>query len=165
LVPLGLLRHEPCHLLRKGSPMSRVKGVDWDLEGEQLSIKWALALGRYAGFLGERLCIAVSVMWAESGRWTRAWNINRNEDGTVRSIDRGLFQINSAAHPDVSEVEAFHPITNAEYASFLSRRGQHWGAWNAFTSGRYLLFYPLVRAVYALGTWRSRVDKVEERFG
>lgn len=75
--------------------MARVKGIDWDLEGEQLTIKWALALCYFVGFRGVRLVSAVALMSAESVRWTRAWNKNYDsETGALKSTDRGLFQIN-----------------------------------------------------------------------
>lgn len=53
------------------------------------------------------------------------------------------------------------------YARKMSSRGRFWGAWAAFDDGkgvRYLEYLPIVTAVWALGTWKKRVDKVERRF-
>lgn len=122
------------------------------LDGEQLSIKQALALCYVAGWrTGAGLDVAVAVMWAESGRWTKAYHVN--DDG---SIDRGLFQINDRAHPSVSDADAYDPKLNALYAWVL-HRSNGWQPWAAYNSGAYKKFVPLVVAVRVLGVWRSRI--------
>lgn len=132
----------------------------------QLSVKWSLALCRFVGFTGKRLVTAVAVMWAESGRYPGAWHENLDpETGEVRSIDRGAFQINSVHDARLSPDAAFRPIPNAMYACELSNRGYHWSHWATYNSGRYLLFYPLVLAVWALRRWESRVPRVEAVLG
>lgn len=132
----------------------------------RISIKWALALCYHVGFRhGSRLRTAVSVMWAESGRFPAAWNENLSDDGQVLSIDRGLFQINSIHDRQLPPEHAFEPLANAAYACELSNHGRHWSLWSAYKSGRWLLFWPFVTAVWVVGTWRSRIPKVEERFG
>jgi hypothetical protein len=130
-----------------------------------LSIKWSLALCHHARFRGERLISAVALMWAESGRYPEAWHQNTDDDGKVTSTDRGLFQINDKWHPALTDAEAYKPIPNAEYASKISHRGQHFGPWAAYPGPRYLAFYPIVAVVWATGTWRSRIDGVERKFG
>jgi hypothetical protein len=137
----------------------------------QLSLKWALALGYWAGFRGKRLVSAVTLMWAESGRHPGAWNENLDDDGNVSSTDRGLFQINDRFHPTLKGDNttrtgpAYEVMPNAMYASDLSNRGEVFGAWAAYGGTRYLAFYPIVAAVWALRRWESRVPNVPRKFG
>lgn len=137
--------------------------------GSQIQIKWCLALCHHAGFPAKHLATAVAVMWAESGRYPMAWNENTRTlpDGSLEvvSTDRGLFQINDRAHPNLSDEEAYNPLDNVSYAAGLSRNGANWSPWVAHDSGAYLKFVPPVLAVQALRTWRSRVPFVELKFG
>lgn len=136
----------------------------WGLEGEQLTLKWALALGYSVGWRGRALTTAVAVMTAESGRYTRAWHENVGDDGVVASIDRGLYQLNDKAHPSMSEAAAYHPVRNAEYAYRLSNGGANWTPWYAWVNGAHRKYVPMVVAVKALNTWRNRVAKVGDRW-
>lgn len=131
------------------------------LEGNRLSIGNALALCYVYGFKGgKNLVTAVCVMSAESARYTRAYNENLDEDGTVRSTDRGLFQINDRAHPSFSEEEAFQPRANVQFAWHLwMGHDMSFSSWSAYNSGRYLLFWPLVLPVWALGRWKNKVPR------
>src|SRR5580765_189704 len=106
------------------------------LEGEQLSIKEALALGHVVGFRGPKLIELVAIMYGESGRYTRAWHANVIDD-KVTSVDRGLMQLNSKAQPDVTEEQAFDPVLNVTYSFELSKEGTDWHWWMAYTSGAY----------------------------
>jgi hypothetical protein len=125
------------------------------LAGRRLTFKWALALCYSAGFRKSALTIAVATMCAESGRYVEAYHLNDN--GTT---DRGLFQINSIHDGQISPVDAFKAIPNADFAFQLSSGGTDFTPWSAFNSGAYLPFVPVVAAVRVLHTWRSRVDKV-----
>jgi hypothetical protein len=100
---------------------------------DQLNKKQALAVCHFVGFRAEKLVTAVAVMGAESGRKYLA--VGTNPDG---SQDRGLFQINDRAHPDISDADALLPIPNARYAFKMSNGGKNWAPWAAYNSGRYL---------------------------
>jgi len=54
--------------------------------------------------------LAVRVAKCESNLNPKAVNVNKGGDR-----DRGLFQINSKYHPDVSDEDAFDPIFSAEF--------------------------------------------------
>jgi hypothetical protein len=137
----------------------------------QLSIKWALALCRHVGFTGARLIDAVALMWAESGRYPGAWHYNLSDDETqVLSTDRGLFQVNDYWHRDLSDEQAYKALPNAQYAAKLSNRGYRFVRpdgtliWMAYGGARHQAYRVLVAAVFALGTWKRRVERVPERF-
>lgn len=122
------------------------------LAGRQLSIASALAACRAAGWADRGTMIdVVSVMCAESARFTKAFH--DNEDG---SRDRGLFQINNHAHPSVSDDEAYKPAFNVTYAHRMWR-ASGFKPWAAYNSGAYLQFGGMVAEVYDRGTWRLRV--------
>lgn len=121
-----------------------------------MTYKEALALCWVVGFRKKNLLFAVAVMCAESGRYVGAYHVN-----TDGSTDRGLFEINDRFHSDLSDEEAYQALPNAAYAWGLSKRGTNWTPWAAFNSGAYLVFVPIVAAVRALGTWRSRIKEWE----
>ena len=156
--------------------MPEIKGTTWDFGGNQLDIKNALALVRAKGFSGrEEVITAVCVMTAESQRYARAWHHNHehepdrpdvhvisNETGqpVILSTDRGIFQINDKAHPDLDPEVMFNPRRNAEMAREVWRnRGRSFEAWAAFNSGAYLRFWDEVAQAYFRGVWRERVEK------
>lgn len=72
---------------------------------------------------------ATAVVLGESGGDPRA--VNRNSDG---SLDRGLWQINSRWHPNVTEAQAFSLDYSTRYALTLSKGGTDFGPWNATKS-------------------------------
>lgn len=145
----------------------------WQLAGRQLSIGWALALCYHVGFRGKDLTVAVALMTAESGRYTEAWHENIAFDPdvfgdafstTVDSIDRGLFQINSKWHADLSEEDAFKAIPNARYAYAMSS-GMYFSPWMAYTSGAYEKYMLPVWVVRTLGVWKRKLPRVEQELG
>lgn len=79
-----------------------------------------------AGFSGTGLVRAVAVAMAESGGNPRAVGVNTDK---WRSRDRGLWQINSHWHRDVSDADAFNPDAAARHAHRISRGGRDWSPW------------------------------------
>ena len=75
--------------------------------------------------------IAAAVAMAESGGNPNA--INRN---TNKSVDRGLWQINSI-HGSLSKMD---PLANAKAAVKISKGGTNWKPWVAYTTGKYQTF-------------------------
>lgn len=126
------------------------------LAGEQLSIKEALALCNVVGFEPKDLDVAVAVMTAESGRFTKAWHDNLDAAGMKTSTDRGLYQLNDRFHPGVSDEEAYDPKANAAYAFQLSSQGKDWTPWMAFTSGAHEKYLSTITEVRTTTDWRSR---------
>ncbi len=99
---------------------------------------------RAAGFrYGDGLDLAYAVICAESGKDggitgpITSYNplTIGNDDG---SIDRGLCQFNSKAHPEITDNAAYTPFTAciAMRALYL-KAGKSFGAWVGYTSGAY----------------------------
>jgi hypothetical protein len=86
-----------------------------------------------AGFSGAALVTAVAVALAENtGRILKA--VNTNSDG---SRDRGPWQINDKAHPDISDGCAFSLDCSAGAAFDISSQGRSWTPWTTWTNGAY----------------------------
>lgn len=84
------------------------------------------AIAASAGFKGQALTKAVAVALAESGGNPQAVNVNSD---STRSRDRGLWQINSRWHPEVSDAQAFNPVECARAAYRISSGGRNWQPW------------------------------------
>jgi hypothetical protein len=82
-----------------------------------------------AGFKGSAAIDAISVALAESGGRTDAVNVNGDK---WKSRDRGLFQINSHWHPEVSDAQAFDPKAATAAAYKISHAGADWSAWSTW---------------------------------
>lgn len=85
---------------------------------------------REAGLDGAGVLNRVAIALWESDAFEEAYYVNRAADGSVASIDRGLFQINSKAHPDLSDEHAYYWRTAAAYAAKLGLTA--WVAWNRY---------------------------------
>lgn len=97
---------------------SAPSGTDWSnpppliLTGDTVT-----QLCRAAGWTGENLVTAIAVCQAESGFNAHARGVNRSTakvhiaPGYEGSVDRGLFQINSKSHPEVTDDMAYDPAT------------------------------------------------------
>lgn len=106
-------------LLRKGegedlslflyrNPLTRKVVVDFYLEVTE-DAKIALPILTFADKYEIPLPLAFSLAWVESSFDATATNINS------RSVDRGLFQLNSRTFPALKEGEFYDPHTNARY--------------------------------------------------
>lgn len=83
-----------------------------------------------AGFTGDGLIWSIAVAAAESGGNPAA--VGRNTDG---SRDRGLWQINSKWHPEVTDAAAFNPAQAAAAAYRISGGGKNFKPWATYTNG------------------------------
>lgn len=89
-----------------------------------------------AGFPdGESQANGLAVIACESGRDPAAKNTN-NPDG---STDRGLWQINSAAHPEVTDDCAYDStgVCSTGAAFKISNSGTDFGPWVCYSKGEY----------------------------
>lgn len=93
-----------------------------------------VALAQAAGSGGDP-ATAAAIALAESSGDPAA--VGRNQDG---SRDRGLWQINDRAHPDVSDTCAFDPSCNARAAYAISNGWTSFGPWAAYNNGAYKAF-------------------------
>jgi hypothetical protein len=94
-----------------------------------------------AGFRGTGLINAIAIALAESGGQTHGKD-NVNSD-VWKSRDRGLYQINSHWHPEVSDQCAYNPICASGAVFRISNKGQNFGAWSTFNSKVYLVYIPI----------------------
>lgn len=91
-----------------------------------------------APWVGNARRIAFAVAKAESGGNEKAES-KPNTDG---SIDRGLWQINSKAHPTVTRAMALNPVQNRNAAWRISKGGLDWSAWTQYKNGAYKQYMP-----------------------
>ena len=105
--------------------------------GAALSATAVATLAKAAGVPDDQLATAVAIAMAESGLNPNATNVN-----TDGSVDRGLWQINNAAHPDVSDSSAFNPATAAQDMLNISNGGTNWSPWVTYQTGAYLNYLP-----------------------
>lgn len=97
-----------------------------------LTIDQAAQFARAAGFAETSLRIIVSIAQAESGLVTNARHVN--SDG---STDRGILQINSFWHHEVSDAQADDPAQAFRAAFRISLDGTQFDPWTTYGSGAY----------------------------
>lgn len=90
---------------------------------------------------GERIALAVAVARAESAHKPDARLVNPG-NGT----DRGLWQINSKYHPNVSDACAYSPSCNARAMARISNGGRKWSPWWSWKNGKHRPFMAKARA-------------------
>lgn len=93
----------------------------------------------------DRIAIAVAVAKAESGFRPDATNTAGNAHG----IDRGLWQVNSYWHPEVSKACALSPSCNARAMYNISRKGTYWKPWWTYVNGKHRPFMSQARTAQA----------------
>ena len=82
--------------------------------------------------------VAIRVAKSENAwNWTKSFDCNRVHVNADGSRDRGLFQINDRAHPDLSDDDAFDCFKNTDYSHRMWVT-QGWTPWCAYTNGSYL---------------------------
>jgi len=100
-----------------------------------LSQAQARQYAQQAGFSGSGLNTIVAIAQAESGLNTLAQG--HNTDG---SLDRGILQINSRWHSEVSDGCAYDPLCAFQQGFRISNRGTSFTPWSTYTSGAYLRY-------------------------
>jgi Lysozyme like domain len=105
------------------------------------------------------IVVAVAVALAESGCQWNIYLCNPSlaygyyppvscPHGTA-SYDRGLWQINSYYHNEVSDSCAFQVQCNTAAAFNISKKGHNWSAWPSYTSGAWANYISIAKqAVY-----------------
>ncbi|RUP26990.1 hypothetical protein BC936DRAFT_138755 [Jimgerdemannia flammicorona] len=102
------------------------------LTGKLESATDIASIARTAGFSGNGLIISIAIALAESSGYTQAVLVN-----TDCSRDRGLWQINSRWHAEVTDSQAFNPQSCAKAAFTISSGGTNWQQWTTYTNGDY----------------------------
>ena len=93
-----------------------------------------------------QLVVAIAVAMAESSCNPRALNVNSGG-----SRDRGLWQMNSVYHPEVSDACAFQIQCNADAAWNTSKHGTNWTPWSAYTNGSWKTYVAAAKAAISGG--------------
>jgi hypothetical protein len=101
------------------------------LEGTHYSTVQVAQFAQQGGFTGTNWVIAVAVAEAESAGWSHARLID-----TDCSVDRGMWQINSYWHSEVSDSCAFAPTCAAQATHTIWANGG-WTQWTTYTNGAY----------------------------
>lgn len=104
--------------------------------GTSLSVQQATQYAQAAGFSGTGLQNIVAIAQAESGLSPSAQNCS-NAGG---SCDRGILQINSFWHPEVSNTCAYDPACAFKAAFNISNGGTNFNAWTTFVNNAYQQF-------------------------
>jgi Lysozyme like domain/Ricin-type beta-trefoil lectin domain len=92
-----------------------------------------------------RIAVAVSIAMAESSCALNATNHDSNG-----SQDRGLWQINNAAWPGISNSCAFQMQCNANAAFTISGGGSNWNPWATYGNGAWQRY--ISSAISAIGS-------------
>ena len=95
-----------------------------------LSSSQLASYAQAAGFTGAGLATIVAIALAESGG-------NPAIRGGQDPRDRGVLQINSYWHPEVSDACAFDPACAFKAAFSISSNGTNFSQWTTFTNGAY----------------------------
>lgn len=92
----------------------------------------AIQNAQNAGFSGSSAQIIAAIAMAESSLNPSAQHTN--SDG---SIDRGILQINSRWHPEVSDTCAYNAACSFQQSLRISSNGTNFSPWSTYTSGAY----------------------------
>jgi hypothetical protein len=101
-----------------------------------LTMAQLIADAQKAGFTGSSANTISAIAEAESGGNPLASNTVGNSAGT----DRGVLEINSFYHSEVSNACAFDPQCAFDAAFTISSGGTNFTPWTTFTSGAYQQF-------------------------
>jgi hypothetical protein len=105
-----------------------------------LTPQQAAGYANEAGFTGKSLAIILSIAQQESG-------LDTHKLGQSDPRDRGILQINSHWHPEVSDNCAFDPACAFNAGYRISKQGTDFGQWTTYTNGHYLRSMPTMQAV------------------
>jgi len=87
-----------------------------------------------------KIVLAIAIAMAESSCNPNAVGVN--PDGCR---DRGLWQIDDCAHPNVSDTCAFQVQCNADAAWNISNQGSDWTPWSTYNSGAWVQYLVAAR--------------------
>jgi len=119
------------------TPMDSYQGLSQIKPPEDISNLVLQASQQY----GIPPALLAAILWQESGYKPDAVNENYDEEGNLTGYDRGVAQINSSAHPNVTEEQAYDPSFAIPYAAqILSKDKEYFNDWNkaiaAYNVGR-----------------------------
>lgn len=92
--------------------------------------------------IGDRVALATAVARAESSFRPTITNTVGNAHGT----DRGLWQINSYWHSEVSATCALNAACNARAMARISKKSTKWSEWWTYNNRKHVQYMGLARA-------------------
>lgn len=107
------------------------------LEGHQYFPREIASFAFDAGFRLNRLIMAVTIALAESAGYAHARHMYFNAAGEIVYTDRGMWQLHSYWHREVSDKCAYNPPCAAKEVYRITNGGREWGQWASFTSDVY----------------------------
>lgn len=107
------------------------------LEGHQFFPREVASFAFDAGFRLRRLVMAVTIALAESAGYKHARHMYFNAEGQIVYTDRGMWQLHSFWHAEVSDECAYDPACAAKEVYRITDGGRKWGQWSSFTSDVY----------------------------
>lgn len=129
----GVPGHGPGdHLHISFLPKGRLRDAGDPIKKYTLGQMKGFAAG--AGIPAGEQSVAAAIAMGESGGNPKANAVNRLEDS------RGLWQINTYAHPWSRSMDLYDPRQNARAMARVSGKGRNWRPWTVFTSGKYRQF-------------------------
>ena len=101
------------------------------LDGRRLSDSEVAYVAAWAGWEGEDLKTAVRIIFGESNGNPMAVNVNRSAKGKYKdSVDRGLWQFNNVAFPELS-IEDAHDVMASTRKAYKVWQKVGWHPWSA----------------------------------
>jgi len=94
---------------------------------------------------GERIALSTAIAFAESS--FRPWITNTV--GNSKGTDRGLFQLNSYWHSEVSDTCAFSASCNTRATMRISKQATKWSEWWSYNNGKHLPYMSKARGAQA----------------
>lgn len=107
------------------------------LEGHRYKPREIAAFAYDAGFRLRRLVMAVQIALAESAGYDHAQHLYVNKEGQMVYVDRGMWQLHSKWHAEVTDICAYNPACAAKAVHRITNGGRNWGQWSSFTNESY----------------------------
>lgn len=108
-----------------------------ELKGHQWFPREIASICYDAGFRLNRLVMAVTIALAESQGYDHAHHMYFNKAGEIVYEDRGMWELHSYWHKEVSDECAYNPACAAKEVYRITKGGREWGQWASFTSDVY----------------------------
>ena len=127
-------------IMSKFSGTPEMAAVKSNLNLGPVSVDTARLYASNAGFTEPGLTTIVAIAQAESSLDPNATLDNKDAAGNVTSTDRGILQINTKWHPEVSDLDAFNPVTAFQAGYEISKGGTNFTPWVTYNTGAYLKY-------------------------
>lgn len=116
------------------------------------------------GLPNSEVAKGVAIVEAESSHDPRVTHENDESSGEYAgSVDRGLWQINDKAHPEVTDEMAFDPVRATKEAVRIKGSGDY-TAWSAYKNGAWKAHRKLGWVALRLALCQDSKDDWEQQF-